>query len=246
MTHDRSMKNDLLVKLKAARLAKGFSPEKLSEAAGLSRSYMRKFEAGAMRSPSADNLASLAKVLGMTVDELQLGPGEAGTSAPVPPKANGPATPAGHEMLHVRWRARAGAWLEIEEDQSDPQIIPVPISPRYEQASRFLVDIQGDSMNKTPLRDGAKAICVDVDDLGYEPPSGSIVLVQRSEDGGHTIETTVKRLYIFKDRYELRPESTNERHETITMPRTIEHKDGVIIKILGLVVGAYFDEASLR
>jgi transcriptional regulator with XRE-family HTH domain len=57
-------------KLKALRRAAGLSQEALAVAAGLSGSLVRKIEQGESLDPRMSTLKALAKVLGVSLDEL--------------------------------------------------------------------------------------------------------------------------------------------------------------------------------
>ena len=56
-------------------------------------------------------------------------------------------------------------------------------------------------------------------DAGLEITDGRVYVVRRTRDGGQTYEMTVKRAFVFRDRIELRPESTNPAHTAITVKR---------------------------
>lgn len=245
MTHVHGMQRLTPDRLSSLLKERKMSPEELSGRIGKSRSYIRKFMQGVFKIENIDVLGEISRVLGISTVELL------GIPAPPADGRNSPQStavdygPAGYSMrpLHVRWRAQAGAWLEVDHDQSEIEEHLVPVSMDYPNVSRFLARVYGDSMNKTPLQDGAIAICLDFQELGKPPMDGMIVLVQRTEDGGATIETTVKRLHVFNDRCELRPESTNPQHETIIVKRG-EGEDGEV-KIIGLVDGVYYPRRAL-
>ena len=59
----------IAMKLKRARKAKGLSQYALAKAAGVSREYLRKLEAGGS-DPTVGMLTRLAKALGVKVTEL--------------------------------------------------------------------------------------------------------------------------------------------------------------------------------
>jgi phage repressor protein C with HTH and peptisase S24 domain len=67
-----------------------------------------------------------------------------------------------------------------------------------------------------PILDGAYLRCIDVVSGGISVRDGQIAIVERTMDGGHLRETTVKRVAILPNgRYELRPESTNPAHKPL-------------------------------
>ena len=94
-------------------------------------------------------------------------------------------------------------------------------------------------MNKAGINDGEIVICLDWVELDEPMQDGQIVLVQQTKDGGHMIETTVKQLRIFMDRYELHPRSTNPIHKPIIVHHGDGENDGREVRIIGLVEGSY-------
>jgi transcriptional regulator with XRE-family HTH domain len=233
--------SELSENIKRLRTARQMSPEDLGAAVGMSRTYFRKLESSDFASPSYKVIKKLSEFFGVPIGDIYGDPSPRDDNIGVATSGN--LTPS-FAKLHVRWRAQAGTWVEIDQDQSEIEEHLIPVSTDFPQVTRFLVRIYGDSMNKTPLQDGAIAICLDFEELGKPPTDGMIVVVQRSEDGGATIETTVKRLHVFNDRWELRPESTNARHEIITIWKNAG--DEKEVKILGLVDGVYYSRKSLR
>jgi len=57
-------------RIRAAREAKGMTTVQLAAAVGVSQSAVSNWETGAGRAPSRDNAVKVARVLGITVDEL--------------------------------------------------------------------------------------------------------------------------------------------------------------------------------
>lgn len=224
----------LMAERKAAGKAGG-NPYSLSLEAGMSRNFVQKILDGASASPRGKNLAKLAEVLECKISDITGEPDDF-----TPGTAEVPQT----QRLHVEWVAQAGAWVEVDQSQEEPEEIEVPLDDAYPGVRRFLARIHGDSMNKTPLQDRAIAICLDTVDFGAAVPDRSIVIVRRTEDGGHTYETTAKRLRVHKDKFELVPESHNPKHETIVVPKDHMAEDGEI-RIIGVVIGAYFDRRAL-
>ncbi len=60
---------DLALRIRALRLAKGWSQERLAEEAGMHRTYLGGIEV-ARRNPSLRNLIPIARALGVTLDQL--------------------------------------------------------------------------------------------------------------------------------------------------------------------------------
>ena len=115
-------------------------------------------------------------------------------------------------------------------------------SRNYRSFKHFALRVQGDSMNaaRPPIADGQVILCVDMADAGLEITDGRVYVVRRTRDGGQTYEMTVKRAFVFRDRIELRPESTNPAHTAITVKRgKDEDFDGTMVEAIGLVYGTY-------
>jgi hypothetical protein len=71
------------------------------------------------------------------------------------------------------------------------------------------------------------------DDTPRELEAGKIYVVCRALDGEFTL--TLRRAHVFKDRKELKPESTDD-HPTITLSRSNEPPTDVVV---GLVYGTF-------
>jgi SOS-response transcriptional repressor LexA len=146
--------------------------------------------------------------------------------------------------------AEAGAFRRMadfdQEDVSGLRKIVAAFSTSYPTARHFALLIRGDSMNEAkpyPLLDGLTALCVDVADAGLEVESGKIYAVRRTLDGGQTYECTVKRAKVFRDRFELHPESSNPEYKPLIILRsTPADHDPAEISVIGLVYGVTFEE----
>ena len=101
--------------------------------------------------------------------------------------------------------------------------LPLPADPRYPASHQAAYQVMGDSMNGAPARIHAGMFVLAVSRAAWErlhgePSDGRIVIVARTRNGQPEQELTLKRLRIFRDRYELRPESTNPRHTPLVFP----------------------------
>ena len=147
--------------------------------------------------------------------------------------------------------AEAGAFrkmIEFDVDVLDLPKVHANRSALYPKAKHFSLLVRGDSMNAAtsagrpaPLVEGQYILCVDLTDAGLEIESGKIYAVRRTTDSGQTYECTVKKAMVYRDRYELLPESTNPAHEKFVIPRGAAHRDvvGTQIEVIGLVYGLY-------
>lgn len=151
--------------------------------------------------------------------------------------------------IPVAGMAEAGAFRTmVDFDPGNPaglRVVAARKSRRHPTAKHFALDVRGDSMNAAvprPIPDGAIVLCVDMISAELEVESGQIYAVRRTLDGGQTWECTVKRARVFRDRYELVPESTNASHEVFVIPRGAGREDEVRqIEAIGLVYGVFFD-----
>ena len=143
--------------------------------------------------------------------------------------------------LPLRGIVQAGMWQEIDTFWEDRlSNFPVTPDPGYPVEDQFLLSVRGDSMNDSkpfPIVEGAMLLCVSFAAYGRPVESKKIVVIHQTGDSGSTVEATVKRAYLFKDRLELRPESTNKKHKKIVLkglhPDMDESKE---VKIVGVVL----------
>ena len=141
----------------------------------------------------------------------------------------------------VAGTVEAGSFREVDEfDQSEPEIITVPADRRFPKARMLAFDVAGDSMNNLkprPILDGDRAICVAYEDVAHSLPlrDGMAVVVQRTRDGGHTREWSIKQIEIYDDRIEFHPRSLNPRYKPIVVKKDAFADDGVEVEIIGIV-----------
>ena len=151
--------------------------------------------------------------------------------------------PAVPELRPVRRAGfvEAGAFREVDEfDQSEPEEINIEPDKRFPNARRMYFEVLGDSMNALkpmPIFPGAKCICLAFEDVAHELKlrDDMVVVVQRSRDGGHFREWSVKQIAMFDDRVEFMPRSTNLRHKPIVVDRNHDADDGVTVEVIGIV-----------
>lgn len=126
-------------------------------------------------------------------------------------------------------------FTDIEEEPT----LGLP-DPKFPWARLVSFSVGGDSMNKLaprPILSGDKLICVDFEDLDGRVPlrDGMVVVVERTRDGGHLREWSVKQLELYTDRWEFHPRSTNPKHKPIIVPLDDDADDGKTVRILALV-----------
>jgi hypothetical protein len=62
-----------------------------------------------------------------------------------------------------------------------------------------------------------------------------VVVVQRTRDGGHLREWSIKQIEFYEDRIEFHPRSTNSKHKPIVVPHDYQADEGTAIEIIGLL-----------
>lgn len=138
------------------------------------------------------------------------------------------------DALPVLGEVRAGAWLEMDGEQSPSEYLPLTSDPMYRRARQYALRVVGTSMNKI-IDPGAFVIVADWSDLGKMPEQDELVIVKRQR--GSTVECTVKRAKRTDDGWELWPESTDPRWQ-----EPIRLVDGGLddeVQIIGKVIGKY-------
>jgi SOS-response transcriptional repressor LexA len=210
----------------------------LSRMAGLGQTAVNDIMSGRNQSPSNKAVEKLATVLGVNVEDLT-------RRVPLPEKARTEdrVSRAPLEAIPLIGIAEAGAWRTVSPLPADVQESVSPSRSRnYKSFKHFALRVQGDSMNaaRPPIGDGQIILCVDMADAGLEITDGRVYVVRRTRDGGQTYEMTVKRAFVFRDRIELRPESSNPAHQAITVKRGMDEDfDGTRVEAIGLVYGTY-------
>lgn len=226
-----------------ARIEERLAEVKLSAAAasvkaGLSidaiRNIRRKVEAGQEAGVSSKTLEALAPVLRTSVAYLADGVEGDQAADSASPTAGGQLIPA-----VIAGRVAAGLFFEADEfDQSVRERVWVPADPRYPNARVVLFDVEGNSMNDLrprPILDGDRLVTLSFDDLNIPIRDGMVVVVQRTRDGGHTREWSVKQVEFYQDRIEFHPRSTDPKYKPIVVKHEDNQDDGVEVRILALV-----------
>lgn len=115
--------------------------------------------------------------------------------------------------LDLKGQVAAGLWMEAGLFETDAvRNTTIAGDLRFPSESQYLLEINGESLNRI-ARNGDLILCVDYLDAGIEIKSGDLVVVERSRDGGHTIERTAKRIVRRDGMIELRPESDDPRFQ---------------------------------
>lgn len=237
------MDDDILKRIEQRLEAIGLSASAASAEAGLSPDAIRNMQRAAKKgrfNVTVETLQKLAPVLRTTVARL-LEPigqemGAENEQDEVVPVRTPRLVP-----VAVVGPVQAGLFYEVDEmDQSDLERIYLPPDERFPRARQMAFEVRGDSMNALqprPLLPGDRAICVAYEDIADYMPiiTGMVVVVQRTRDGGHTREWSVKQVELYADRTEFHPRSTNPRHKPIVVKRDTHADDGVEVEIIALV-----------
>ena len=191
--------------------------------------FIRNIRKGASVSPRGENFIKLAKVLGVSESWLM------GTS-------DDEGTPPEDRQFGVRFGGivEAGAFRPEDSLNQDNElrIIPLPPDPRYPTTAQYAFQVMGDSMTEAKIFEGMHVLAVEVhtwEKFHGEPGDGKLVVVSRHRNGDSERELTIKRLRIFRDRLELRPESFNRTHQAIVFPlppRQDEEAEATIIAVV--------------
>jgi len=212
--------------LKRRRKARKLSLEKLAAMVGLSISQVQRFETGE-REPRKIDLENLAHVLECSVSDLM-----GAEPAPVAPV---------YESLlpiPVAGRTAAGVFREVVEfDDAEPEYVFEPEDEDFPKARRFALTVEGDSMNSAdpPIPDGSRVICVDFEQTGQPFLDGMIVVLQRTREGGHLREWSVKEVELHEDEVWFCPRSTNKKHKPIKVPNNPQTVEWNSMEVIGLV-----------
>lgn len=129
------------------------------------------------------------------------------------------------------------------DQTADLRRVAIAPDPRFPARDQAVFDVVGDSMSGPPARimEGMKVHTVSRsawERRFADLPDGSIVVVARSRDGLPERELTLKRLRYFKDRWELRPESSNPVHTPLVFPLNPPQDQPVQVEILAVVLAA--------
>jgi transcriptional regulator with XRE-family HTH domain len=217
------------------------SQEELADQLGVSRATVNRL-ANDHSKLKRGRAEAMAPLLGVTPEDLMLNrlPWEMKTNPdPDAPSATKSIRPMGSAA--VRATVEAGAWREVDEyDQSDPEWVAVPPDEKYPDATQDVFEVSGDSMNALqphPITPGSRVVGVRYDEIASRAPlrDGLVVVVQRTRDGGHTRELSVKQIAWFDDRIEFQPRSTNPKHKPIVVKHDDWEDNGVIVEIISLV-----------
>lgn len=235
------------IALKQARKAAGYaSGDDAAAAFGWTKSTYRSHESG-LRNYSRETARQYARAFRIDPKAIYLDPEDDELAAePIPvatPRLQAPeglsAADPGIEMAGV---VEAGAWREVDDhDQRPARRIRRSRDNRFPKARQYVWQVAGDSMDLAHIPDGIMILGIDYIDfiehyggLG----DGRFVIVEKRDNGRR--EWTVKEAKVFRDRIELRPRSSNPKHQTIVVPLDHEVEGDGEVRILAIVAEAFW------
>lgn len=216
------------------------SQEALADLIGVSRATVNRL-ANDHSKLKRDRAQLMAPHLGVSAEDLMLNrlPWEAKTSAPPEHDEVKRGRPLNSAIVVAT--VEAGAWREVDElDQSSPEWVAVPPDEKYPDATQDVYNVAGDSMNALqphPITPGSRVVALRYDEIAARSPlrDGLVVVVQRTRNGGHEREITIKQVAWFDDRIEFQPRSSNPKHKPIVIEHDSWEDNGVEVAIVGLV-----------
>lgn len=233
MWHKFPMENDTMFARIQQRLdALGLTERQVSMMAVGNPDLVRNMKRARSRSPRGESLSKLARTLKVTEAWLL---GSSDDDSPADPPR-----PFGVRFGGV---VEAGAFRREDGLNQDAELrrVPLPPDPRYPASAQYAFAVAGDSMTEAKIFEGMHVLAVDVhvwERLHGEPGDGKLVIVARQRNGEAERELTVKRLRIFRDRLELRPESLNKAHLPIVFPLPPEQDAPAEASIIAVVLQA--------
>lgn len=211
----------------------GWSKAELARRSGITYDSINKYMRGDIDNPRGNIMEKLAQ----TIDKPLLWLRD-GIEIDMPTDS---LTPVAITTVRVVGTVEAGTFREIDEfDQSEYVEIAVPKDEKFPYARQMAFNVSGDSMNDLrprPILSGDRAICVAYEDVADEATlrDGMVVVVERTRDGGHTREWSIKQIELYADKTVFAPRSTNPKHKPIIIERDVEADDGTRVEVIALV-----------
>jgi hypothetical protein len=147
----------------------------------------------------------------------------------------------GLRPVRVAGRVAAGLFQEVDDfDQSEPEEIYVPADSRFPHARMLAFDVTGHSMNDLkprPILEGDRIVGLAFEDVADQLKirDGMVVVVERTRDGGHIREWSVKQVEFYQDRIEFHPRSTDAKFKPIVIQHDAHADDGTTVQIIAVV-----------
>lgn len=232
------IKNKVLIaRIELMMEKRSLNAKTLAERIGPNKTLIHDIVSGKSGKPRMETIKDIAKALGTTVGYL-LGDSDLDTVS---------TTGGGIRPIPVAGFAEAGAFramIDFDDlEKLEPETILAEPNKKFPGVRHFALKIRGDSMNAAkpyPIVEGMTALFIDLIDARLAIESGRIYAVRRTQDGGQTWECTIKRAQVFRDRYELSPESMNPIHQSVILPRPTVEDGRTDIEVIGLLYAVQF------
>lgn len=221
-------------RIRELREARGITQAQLASAMGIDNTALSRIERG-LRQLTDVNIKKAANELRVTPQEIIL------DNAHIPSEHVDEAHPS-DDFLPFAGYVEAGALREIEhvDQRRAPRVNWMP-NPRFSKARQFAWQVRGDSMNLADIHEDwfvSGVLYEDYVNYGYgDVQDGDIVIIE--VQSGDKVERTLKRVRIFRDRTEFRPESSNAEHKPIIAPRDADLLNFDHGKVVAIVTAAF-------
>ncbi|UIK04882.1 helix-turn-helix domain-containing protein [Neorhizobium galegae] len=220
-------------RLDQARKELGWNKAELARRSGVPYDNINKYLRGDIDQPRGDVMQKLADTVSKPLLWLRDGLDAADADAfPVRERMTSAA---------IVGTVEAGTFREVDQfDQSESEYMTLSPDERFPNARLLIFNVGGDSMNDLRPRailPGDRVVCVAYEDVAHEVPlrDRMVVVVERTRDGGHIREWSVKQVEIYQDRTEFHPRSTNPKHKPIVVQRDMAADEGTTVEVIALV-----------
>lgn len=219
----------------------GTNPSAVSLAAGFGRDFLRDLTRGKKTQMSADAAQRIAAELKCSVNWLLYG---TGSPEEVPEDAPPPA-----QGIRYGGIVEAGAFRTVDLLDQDGDGFVVQLSPLmgYPASKQVAFRVEGDSMDLEGILPGMWVQAVELEyfeKMNGPAPDGAIVVVENPRNGD--IELTVKKLRVYRDRYELHPHSSNPKHKAFVFPfGNHEEESGPQVKAVVLAATRVYRDPTI-
>jgi SOS-response transcriptional repressor LexA len=227
--------NELYQRIKRRLDALGITERQASIKAVGNSQFIRNIRKGMSTSPRGANIAKLARVLNTTEAWLL------GTSDEVEAPSEGKA----EHGIRYGGIVEAGAFRPWDELNQDAELKHVPLAPdaRFPIWAQSAFEVIGNSMDRAHVLPGMYLQTIDIhawEKSHGDPRDGQLVIVARTRDGNPERELTVKRLRVYRDRLELVPESSDDRHKPLVFPNPPRPEGEIEVQIIAVVISSHW------
>lgn len=198
-------------RISEARMAKGWSQQRLAEELGTTQQTIQRYESGS-RDIKSGTIIKLSKALGVTVAYL-LGMTDSSST-----------TDTSLQFVDVPLYGSIAAGMPIEMIPVD-DMHPIPIKVRDKHPDSFLLKVEGESMNKV-LPNGCYALIEPCNEITHDNDPYAICV--------NGFNATIKRVKKLANGFQLVPDSTDPTYPVQTF--NYNEPDTEEITVIGKVV----------